>query len=505
MAEIGTNNDLLAKYFMQNNIEVNSENIEKYSNDLAELAEDFKHVGEYEKSIFTPDKDTEIDKDTFLEYVRSATRENGYDEDTASLYFDLLNSNGGDTLDYDELSKIMNSKGEITDFSMWQNLAFSITSTGVTSAAENYTVVSSSNSKVLAENIKDVYGEDSDEYADALAGQDVVVTKKTLKSSKVDEIAQKIANGEVNLEDYKDLLTEDSYKELEEASQKLINAQNADSPENQNDDSTTSATDDTGKLPEDNKQRTGNAEVDEVYNEVYDMVINALDDGYETPEEVLLFYEAKNIYPQEIIDEVRAAFDTYSDNDEKRIDARLTMLRKENPEATRSEAIAQLKAEQMIESPIRTSEDEISHVYLTDDEIEGKVAKIHGGEKNTVNETRFSRILTDSSMYSGADVVAIMKQYSETYSDEDTLIQQLYSNGPNEEMTENLGNILLEEIRLGNEDALDMYCELVSVLGADERGLLRELMGPPDDPVSQMIVEKYEDEYGVDFPMLLDY
>lgn len=235
MAEIGTNNDLLAKYFMQNNIEVNSENIEKYSNDLAELAEDFKHVGEYEKSIFTPDKDTEIDKDTFLEYVKSATRENGYDEDTASLYFDLLNSNGGDTLDYDELSKIMNRKGEITDFSMWQNLAFSITPTGVTSAAENYTVVSSSNSKALAENIKDVYGEDSDEYADALAGQDVVVTKKTLKSGKVDEIAQKIANGEVNLEDYKDLLTEDSYKALEEASQKLINAQNADSPENQND------------------------------------------------------------------------------------------------------------------------------------------------------------------------------------------------------------------------------------------------------------------------------
>lgn len=504
MAEIGTNNDLLAKYFMQNNIEVNSENIEKYSNDLAELAEDFKHVGEYEKSIFTPDKDTEIDKDTFLEYVKSATRENGYDEDTASLYFDLLNSNGGDTLDYDELSKIMNRKGEITDFSMWQNLAFSITPTGVTSAAENYTVVSSSNSKALAENIKDVYGEDSDEYADALAGQDVVVTKKTLKSGKVDEIAQKIANGEVNLEDYKDLLTEDSYKALEEASQKLINAQNADSPENQNDDSTTPATDDTGKLPEDNKQRTGNAEVDSAIDEVINLVTESYIDELATcPEDVISEWEEDERYSQEIIAELRAHFTTYSDTDE----ANIAVFLKKNPEATRSEAIAQLTADNKIGDPFRTSEDPISHVYLTDEEIEGQVAKIHGSEKNTVNDSRFSRILDKyyQGTYSGADVVAIMKQYGETYSDEDTLIQQLYSNGPNEEMTENLGNILLEEIRLGNEDALDMYCELVSVLTADERVLLRELMGPPDYPVTQMIVEKYEDEYGVDFPMLPDY
>lgn len=211
---------------MQNNIEVNSENIEKYSNDLAELAEDFKHVGSYEVSIFKPDENTEIDRDTFLEYIKCATGENGFDEETANLYFDLLNANGGDTLDYDELTKIMNKNGEVSDFSMWQNLAFSISSTGVISSAANYTIISSSNSKDVADNIKDVYGEDSDEYKAALAGQDVTISKQTLKSDKIDEIVTKIINGDAKLEDYEDLLTEDSYKALKEAYEKAVNKGN---------------------------------------------------------------------------------------------------------------------------------------------------------------------------------------------------------------------------------------------------------------------------------------
>lgn len=109
-------------YLTENNYKVNSENIDLLGDELSELAENFYHTGEYTQSVFTPDENTEVTREDFYEIIEAATRENGYDKEQADLLFDVLNTNGGDTLSYDELKILANKEGIITDTSMWGSI-----------------------------------------------------------------------------------------------------------------------------------------------------------------------------------------------------------------------------------------------------------------------------------------------------------------------------------------------------------------------------------------------
>lgn len=218
MAGINGTSDAVAAYLMRQGKEVNQANIEACKKELYELANDV--WGVEHTSLFAFDEETLITEEEFYDSLSQSATGGEIDLEQADLLFSILNFNGDETLSYDELSLIADKRedGIVTNFGIWQSIIGVVEPDAVIS--------SSTNLKKNADRIKDVYGEDSDEYKAALSGQDITTDKQTLDSDKIQEITTKIINGEAKLEDYKDLLTDDSYKALKEAYEKAVNKAN---------------------------------------------------------------------------------------------------------------------------------------------------------------------------------------------------------------------------------------------------------------------------------------
>lgn len=224
MAEINGTSDAVAAYLMREGKEVNQTSIEACRDELYELANDI--WGTTDTSIFTLDEKMQMTEEEFSNYLSQSATGGDVDEEQVKLLFSILNFDGGDTLSFDELSLIADKRkdGIVTNFGIWKNIIGDIEPDAVISSLNNL--------KNYANSIKDVFGEDSDEYKTAESGNEVQATKQTLDTDKIEIIAQKIMDGNAKLQDYKDLLTESSYNALSEAYNALINADEENSSTN---------------------------------------------------------------------------------------------------------------------------------------------------------------------------------------------------------------------------------------------------------------------------------
>lgn len=232
MPEINGNQDAVAAYLMRQGKEVNDSNIQECRDELYALADNIWDCSD--TSLFTLDENMQMTEEEFIKHLRRGATGGEINEEQAKLFFEVLNFDGGDTLSYSELSLIEDSdqNGVVTNWGIWQSIIGNVESKDVMSSSSSMKHISSDESKSYAERLKDIYGEDSEEYEAALNGEEQVISKKSLKQDKIDELAQKIFDGEVELEDYEGLLTETSYQALSEAYDKLKNENNADGAAN---------------------------------------------------------------------------------------------------------------------------------------------------------------------------------------------------------------------------------------------------------------------------------
>ncbi len=161
---------------------------------------------------------------------------------------------------------------------------------------------------------------------------------------------------------------------------------------------------------------------DEV-NEKRKLIEETIGDGsgkYKSPEDVISYLLASGTIDDKMADALRAAYTTYSKEDETTIASHLKLMRESNPDATRADAIAELEAEGAISEPISDASTPLSETKVNNQvnvDVDKYVELLHDAMDGLgTDENTLENILINSlGKFSDADFVAIVSAYENKY------------------------------------------------------------------------------------------
>ncbi len=386
----------------------NDKNLSNVSDSINNLRKDCLHSG-YSYSIFTIDENTQMDSSTFNEMMSSATQKDvsELDQDDLNTLFEIFDKDSDGVLNYDELSVLQkDSDGTITDFSLWSTL-------------NNYSKESISNFKSVNLREKfnsdekyktayeDIYGENT---ADKVQDGPQEVIPQDLSADKMAEIAAKIVNGDMSLDYYSDLISDDSYDKLSEmvkTMQAAIEEKDTEVSDETKDEETTLSTSEYNKN-----------DIDELKDKIYDIVMSSKDDNYKCPEDVIKEFLNDGVIDDETAEELRYAYMEFSSKDEDKIQAKLLMLQMKDPDATRADAIKELQKSGEIDAPQKDSKtvldnrDDNKNISIN---VDAYVEQIHDSMKGLGTREKDLTALINNEDLTDEEFFQVVQAYEEKY------------------------------------------------------------------------------------------
>lgn len=438
----------LDAYLKSKGLENTPEERKKIEEDLSDLVtlfrfdEDGGYRNNRTDSLFSLEQGTLMSEDDFKALISNAT-EGQYDPDDLALLYSILNSDGEVGLSYDELAILANKDGEITRSSMF----FALNGEGSYDAVEQVKTGST----------------------DGTGGTGGTGDTGTTPPSDDD--------GSVN-----------------PPSNPPSNPPAADP----NTDDWASGS-------------TGDTNIDQLRELVYQIVTNAPDDGYASPDDVIDDWVALGKFPdgvdiefsEDVIKELRSSYWSFSENDEKSIEAKIMATG-----CDRETAIKQLQDEGTIGDPITTDETEIKGV-LKDDVASDRASELEAAMtgNNTgfffgwgTNEDAINEVFGND--YSSADWVKIIDSYPNG-----SLVHAIdkdFRDGKEATYQQVIVDNLVAEIKKGNPDAVRVMCEQIYGATAEHNGTADKFMEIlfselKDDPETLYQISNYYDtEFGRD-------
>ncbi len=448
MSDLGN----LAAKFLQNN---QGTGISK--NDIIQafkrVDEDFGNIKRNQKTSVWEDSDGDgkINKEEFINMMNlalSGTDKSSTDEDY-EIIFNILNSNtegkSADTLDSDEYNALVNpyiTNKNITSYSLYttffgwsDEIAADIS--GITSSSVNTEEVDYNTGETVEDNTSENVvstGDDSN-----------IGTEEAITDSQIEQLADFINAGYYNLEDFSNSLTDENFERLSVAVENANSENSVTSNDTVQSDNSTSVSD-------------GNNELTKLKNLINKTIQLSNEDKYETPEDVISDWLKDGIINDEQASMLRNSYTVYSDKDESLINLKLEAAQINNPEITREEIIEKLIQSDDISVPKESSSNKIQEGKIT---VDAKTMSdtLYSAMKGLgTKNAQVEEILTNENL-SSADWVEIIKQYNQDYGSLVHKINDDFSGKKQDEYEEKLANVLIEQVKAGNEDALNLLCK----------------------------------------------
>ena len=220
---------------------------------------------------------------------------------------------------------------------------------------------------------------------------------------------------------------------------------------------------------------TGDANLDQLRQLIYQIVTSSNTDGYESPDDVIDKWVSAGKFPdgidiefsEDVIKDLRSSYWTFSEEDEGAIKAEMLATG-----CDRETAIKTLTDNNTIGAPLTTDETNLSKdplndqaVGLTADQINEKIAGM-GSDMKGLEE-----ILSDPNL-TPDDIVAILKGWEEKYGkDGEHLIERIEDQWANSDKVQKLiADKLVEAAKSGNEDAAALIAQQMKSGTAEDSG-----------------------------------
>lgn len=460
MSDLGN----LAAKFLQNN---QGTGISK--NDIIQafkrVDEDFGNIKRNQKTSVWEDSDGDgkINKEEFINMMNlalSGTEKSSTEEDY-EIIFNILNSNtegkSADTLDSDEYNALVNpniTNKNITSYSLytsffgWSDEIASDIS-GITSSSVNTDKVDDNkdvaNSVENFNNTQETVEDGTDDNFVSTGDISSIGVEEIITNSEIEQLADFINAGYYNLEDFKNSLTNEDFERLSVAVENANSENSVTSNDTVESDNSTSTSDE-------------NNELTKLKNLINKTIQLSNEDKYETPEDVISDWLKDGIINDEQASMLRNSYTVYSDKDESLINLKLEAAQINNPEITRDEIIEKLIQSGDISVPKESSSNKIQEEKIT---VDAKTMSdtLYSAMKGLgTKNAQVEEILTNENL-SSADWVEIIKQYNQDYGSLVHKINDDFSGKKQDEYEEKLANVLIEQVKAGNEDALNLLCK----------------------------------------------
>lgn len=460
MSDLGN----LAAKFLQNN---QGTGISK--NDIIQafkrVDEDFGNIKRNQKTSVWEDSDGDgkINKEEFINMMNlalSGTEKSSTDEDY-EIIFNILNSNtegkSADTLDSDEYNALVNpniTNKNITSYSLytsffgWSDEIASDIS-GVASVYANTNEVDDKNDTANSiENSGNTTGSvDDNTNKNFVSSEDTgnIGVEETITDSEIEQLADFINAGNYNLEDFANSLTDEDFERLSVAVENANSENSVTSNDTVESDNSTSVSD-------------GNNELTKLKNLINKTIQLSNEDKYETPEDVISDWLKDGIINEEQANKLRNSYTVYSDKDESLINLKLEAAQVNNPDVTRDEIIEKLIQSGDISVPKESSSNKITEEKINVDAKTISNTLFSAMKGLGTKNAQVEEILTNENL-SSADLVEIIKQYNQDYGSLIHKINDDFSGKKQDEYEEKLAKVLIEQVKEGNEDALNLLCK----------------------------------------------
>lgn len=427
--------------------------------------EDFGNIKRNQKTSVWEDSDGDgkINKEEFISMMNlalSGTDKSSTDEDY-EIIFDILNSNtegkSADALDSDEYNALINpniTNKNITSYSLytsffgWSDEIASDIS-GVASAYANTNEVDDKNDTANSvENSGNTTGSvDDNTNKNFVSSEDTgnISVEKTITDSEIEQLADFINAGNYNLEDFANSLTDEDFERLSVAVENANSGNSVTSKDTVESDNSPSAS-------------GGNNELTKLKDLINKTIQLSNEDKYETPEDVISDWLKDGIINDEQANKLRNSYTVYSDKDESLINLKLEAAQVNNPDVTRDEIIEKLIQSGDISVPKESSSNKITEEKINVDAKTISNTLFSAMKGLGTKNAQVEEILTNENL-SSADWVEIIKQYNQDYGSLIHKINDDFSGKKQDEYEEKLAKVLIEQVKEGNEDALNLLCK----------------------------------------------
>lgn len=486
---------------------MSSDDLSKINEATQRIGEDCYLVGQEEKTIFSLKEDTQMSYDDFLTLMSRATNTSvdGLNKEDMELLFNILNAGSDDDyLSYDELKMFTEDGKTITNRTVWADVFFA----GTKDYYDDYLVNYEATHKTMNlktnfekdENNKiayaDIFGQDA---ADKVNSDGVEVELADLDSDQINSIAQKIANGEIDLSYYEQYLTDSSYEKLKSKVEEL---QKANEPTETPDSSTPDASTPDTSVPDTSTPDSGSQTWSPKRNEdgsldysdpltaryAIDLYSGNLPDNVEkTPANVAEWMKNNGLIDDDQYKQIVQAFYEFSDEEIALIQE--TMAAGKTPE----EAIELLGLEGS-----STFNDTLPEETISDNDAAMYAAQLYDSMSGWgTDEEQFNSILNDPNL-SAADFVKIMAFYESTYG---SFIQDVDGDfswmSGKEKIMNTITQKLVSEAENGNEDAIALLCLEFKNGTSGMTGTADEFIAAIFDQASDELLAKIARRYSI--------
>lgn len=230
-------------------------------------------------------------------------------------------------------------------------------------------------------------------------------------------------------------------------------------------------------------------------------------DLYSTPDEVIDKLLDNGTIDKELADELRSSYFEYSEEDEKRIESELTLLRLSNPDATRKDAIESLDGK--LGDPVKSSASPVEEKTETIGDLAAtnNAQKVYDAMKGSdtdfwwglgTNVEQLDQVFEDKTL-TPDDWVKIINSYpgdSALVSDIDW--DFVDGDSKQAEYYNTIVDNLLEAAQNGNQDAITALCTQIKGATAGQTGTADEFLSILFDKMDSDTLYKVVEEYGLD-------
>ena len=454
---------------MDNYFKLDRENQNPTDKDLNQVKEDlsdliylfnfdengnYRDLRELKETIFSFDKDADVDIDYFGEEVLAKNLTEGYDPDDINTLLDILDQDNDGKLNAEELAHLSKDGKNISVRSIWEALTDEGIFTTMDKSVEKPDGTTGTGSGTgtgtgTGTGVNPSGGDEDGSNPEVDAGGPVASTVQTP--------------------------TEETFATYE----------------------------------------VDSADINKIRDFIYDTIIMAPSDSsiYRSPEDLLSEWESAGEFPgdlssipltPELMAELRSSYMTFNNDEESIISQKM-----QGSGISRSEAIEILQQENKIGTPNTTSSTEVQVLpegTLTEEQVAEYVKLLQGAEDSyygTIDYDKVNEVLFgENSNLTDADIVKIVSAMSDENSSYLWEIQEYCV--PKEKAEQLLNNILPivgEEALAGNQEAIQVLCE---ALEKDTKGSYEPLFG-----YNHMLLEKmfgtndYEKIFGDDTNAIL--
>ncbi len=482
---------------------------------LKNLSGEFRNSGNRDAartSIWDPDVNEVLSYDDFEEMMRKSTAADALTDDDIELLFGVLNKDGSDDgISYDELSVFFSGQSKTAGDVTSTKIAFTLGTANAVEAAEK----NDKNVVVSADDIEDadtkaaleaIYGKDSDEMKklEALDEDDdpVPLERQELDATKMNSIAEQIANGTMQIGPFEALLTEESYAALQTAVEEL---KNADSKVDNGSSGSDGVADSDGASADggvsnddavaDDDSASSDADKNDYSNPANAKeLIELFNDKGSTPKEVADWLKSNGHITDEEYTQIAQSYLNISEKEEDQIQYFINSKGMSREEAIVAAGIDQ--SDSSFEVAFGKEETKSGESKLSD-----KKAKIYadqlydsmkglGTDDEQFDSIMFSDKLTD------ADFVKIMKSYIDQGRSFVQHVDGDFSGKKQDKIMKEMAERLIREAEAGNEDALAILCKEFKNGTAGMNGtadeFIAEIFNNSSDKLLAQIAENYE-------------